>query len=294
MGCAMIILLLVLGIFTSLFQQSQAAIKQFGRKFLIVDEWNPVLEEFGALSSVYGTMMTTAIAMVIAVPMSLAIALFLVELAPPKVAAVVGTAIELLAAVPSIIYGMWGFFVFVPWMSKVVQPALQKATGGEFWLFSGPTMGLGILTASIILALMVLPFMTSVTRDVLRMVPPIIRESAYGMGSTTWEVTRKVTVPYGLRGIVGAGFLALGRAMGETMAVTFVIGNFHQVRSSLFAPGNTISSTLANEFAEADNELHLSSLIGLALVLFMITVVVQFAAYAWLAWMRRGQKGARS
>jgi phosphate transport system permease protein len=217
----------------------------------------------------------------IAVPLSLVIALFLVEIAPPSVSRLVGGAIELLAAIPSIIYGMWGLFVFAPFLADYVQPWLANIAPG-FPLFQGPPMGIGMLSAGIILALMVLPFITSVTRDVFQMVPAVVKESAYGMGSTTWEVTRKVTIPYGIQGVVGACFLGLGRAIGETMAVTFVIGNRHEISASLFAAGNSIASTLANEFTEASDDLYLAALIELGLVLFVVTLVLQVVARWWL------------
>ena len=212
--------------------------------------------------------------MLIAVPLSIALALFLVELAPPRVSRVVGTVIELLAAIPSIIYGMWGMFVFAPFMANYMQPALGKTLG---WLplFQGPPMGIGMLTAGIILAFMVLPFICAITRDVFSLVPPVVKEAAFGMGATTWEVTYKVTIPYGLVGIIGAVFLGLGRALGETMAVTFVIGNSHHISGSLFAAGNSIASTLANEFSEATKAIYVSSLIELGLILFVITYAVQ-------------------
>ena len=215
--------------------------------------------------------------MVIAVPLAIAIALFLVELARPGVGKVVGTMIELLAAIPSIIYGMWGMFVFGPFMARHVQPLLQGSLG-FLPLFQGPPMGLGMLTAGIILAFMILPFISAITRDVFQLVPHVVKESAYGMGATTWEVTHKVTIPYGLVGIIGALFLGLGRALGETMAMTFVIGNAHNIAASLFAPGNSIASTLANEFTEATDPLYISSLMELGLVLFIITYLVQVRA----------------
>ena len=225
----------------------------------------------------YGTIVSTLIAMLIAVPLSIAIALFLVELARPRVSKVVGTMIELLAAIPSIIYGMWGMFVFAPFMAKYVQPLLQ-GTLGFLPLFQGPPMGLGMLTAGIILAFMILPFICAITRDVFQLVPNVVKESAHGMGATTWEVTYKVTIPYGLVGIIGALFLGLGRALGETMAITFVIGNAHNISASLFAPGNSIASILANEFTEATTAMYISSLIELGLVLFVITYLVQVLA----------------
>ena len=283
-GCGALIVALVAGIFWELYAGSQLSLDKFGFGFLFSQSWNPVKENFGAASSIYGTLVSTAIAMLIAVPLSLIIALFLVELAPPRVSRVVGAAIELLAAIPSIIYGMWGLFVFAPFMADYVQPFLAHI-GGPF--FSGPSMGVGMLTAGIILALMVLPFITSVTRDIFMMVPAVVKESAYGMGSTTWEVSRKVTVPYGIQGIIGACFLGLGRAIGETMAVTFVIGNRHEISASLFAAGNSIASTLANEFTEASDNIYLSSLVELGLVLFAVTFLLQLAAQLWLKRTKR-------
>lgn len=284
--CGFLLLLAVAGIFLELVRGSRLSLEKFGAEFLVSQAWNPVTENFGALSSVYGTLVSTVVAMVVAIPLSLIIALFLVELAPPRVSRFVGGAIELLAAIPSIIYGMWGLFVFAPFMAEHVQPFLDRVSGG-FLLFTGPPMGIGMLTAGLILALMILPFITSVTRDVFLMVPAVVKESAYGMGSTTWEVTRKVTVPYGIQGIVGACFLGLGRAIGETMAVTFVIGNRHDISLSLFAAANTIASTLANEFTEASEDLYLSSLVELGLVLFLLTFIIQLAAQLWLKRTRR-------
>jgi phosphate transport system permease protein len=285
-ACGCLLLLAVAGILIELVRGSWPALEKFGAGFLVNRAWNPVTEDFGALSSIYGTLVSTAIALVVAVPLSLIIALFLVELAHPRVRGFVGGAIELLAAIPSIIYGMWGLFVFAPFMAEHVQPFLARTTGG-LPLFAGAPMGIGMLTAGLILALMILPFITSVSRDVFLMVPAVIKESAYGMGSTTWEVTRKVTIPYGIQGIVGACFLGLGRAIGETMAVTFVIGNRHDISLSLFAAGNTIASTLANEFTEATEEVYLSALVELGLVLFAVTFLIQFAAQLWLKRTRR-------
>jgi len=276
-AAALITPLIMAGIFLELVGHSLPSIKEFGFGFLISQNWNPVTEQFGAASSIFGTVMSTLIAMVIAVPLSIAIALFLVELAQPGVSKVVGAMIELLAAIPSIIYGMWGMFVFGPFMARHVQPLLQD-TLGFLPLFQGPPMGLGMLTAGIILAFMILPFICAITRDVFLLVPNVVKESAHGMGATTWEVTYKVTIPYGLVGIIGALFLGLGRALGETMAVTFVIGNAHNIAASLFAPGNSIASTLANEFTEATDLLYVSSLIELGLVLFMMTYLVQVLA----------------
>jgi phosphate transport system permease protein len=276
--CALVLPLIMIAIGLALLYYSLPALRKFGPGFFFSQEWNPVTQDFGALSSVYGTLVSTVIAMVLAVPLSLAIALLLVELAPPRISRVVGTMIELLAAIPSIIYGMWGMFVFAPLMARYVQPWLHTYLGwipGFGLLFQGPPMGLGMLTAGIILGFMVLPFTCAITRDVFQMVPNVVKESAYGLGATTLEVTAKVTVPYGLVGIIGAFFLGLGRALGETMAVTFVIGNSHKINFGLFYPGNSIASCLANEFAEATELLYVSSLICLGLVLFVITYGVQ-------------------
>ncbi len=278
---SLLVLVAVLGILLTLVQGALPALDKFGFGFLFSQEWNPVTHEYGALSSVYGTLISTLIAMLIAVPLALVIALFLVELAPPGISRLVGGAIELLAAIPSIIYGMWGLFVFAPFLADHVQPKLAAIAPG-FPLFTGPPMGIGMLSAGIILALMILPFITSVTRDVFQMVPSVVKESAFGMGSTTWEVTRKVTIPYGIQGVVGACFLGLGRAIGETMAVTFVIGNSHEISASLFSAANSIASTLANEFTEAADEIYLAALIELGLVLFGLTLVLQVVARWWL------------
>ncbi|MCX5891430.1 MAG: phosphate ABC transporter permease subunit PstC [Deltaproteobacteria bacterium] len=283
---ALLIPALMAGIFIILLHHSLPALQRFGFSFLTSQQWNPVTENFGAFSSIYGTLVSTLIAMLIAVPLSLALALFLVELAPPRLSRVVGTIIELLAAIPSIIFGMWGMFVFAPFMAQHIQPTLGKSLG---WLplFQGPPMGLGLLTTGIILAIMILPFICAITRDVFSLVPPVVKEAAYGLGATTWEVTYKVTIPYGLVGIIGAVFLGLGRALGETMAVTFVIGNSHQISASLFAAGNTIASTLANEFSEATQAMYVSSLIELGLILFVITYAVQMLSQMLLKKMYR-------
>ena len=278
---ALTIPLLVFGIMGELISNSMLSLKEFGFSFLVTDIWNPVTEEFGALSGIFGTGISTLIALIIAVPLGLVIALFLVELAPPRISAFFSNAIELLAAIPSIIYGMWGLFVFAPFMADYVQPFLGE-TLGFLPLFQGPPMGIGILTAGLILALMILPYISSVTREVFTMVPAVVKESAYGIGATNWEVTRGVTIRYAMKGIVGAGFLGLGRALGETMAVTFVIGNSHRISASLFASGNSIASTLANEFTEASEPLYLSSLIELGLVLMLISFIFQSLAQFWL------------
>jgi len=288
--CAVLLPLIMAAIGLALLYYSLPALQKFGLPFFFSTAWNPVTQEFGALSSIYGTLMSTLLALLIAVPLSLAIALFLVELAPPQISRPVGTMIELLAAIPSIIYGMWGLFVFAPLMAAYVQPWLKTYVGwipGLGALFQGPPMGLGMLTAGLILAFMVLPFTCAITRDVFQMVPPVVKESAYGLGATTWEVTRKVTLPYGLVGIIGAFFLGLGRALGETMAVTFVIGNSHKINLGLFYPGNSIASCLANEFAEATELIYLSSLICLGLVLFIFTYLVQVVSQMMLRRMYR-------
>lgn len=279
--CGIIILLLMAGIFLELVRNSGLSLKKFGAGFLISDAWNPVSGSFGAASSIFGTMVSTLIAMVIAIPLSTGIAILLSELAPPFISRIAGTAIELLAAIPSIIFGMWGLFVLAPYMADHVQPALQEYFG-FLPLFRGAPMGIGMLTAALILALMIVPFISSVMRDIFQMVPQVVKESAYGMGATTWEVVRKVMIPYGLKGIIGGCFLGLARALGETMAVTFVIGNNHEISASLFSPGNSIASTLANEFTEASEPIYLSALIELGLVLFVITVLVLVIAEVWL------------
>ncbi|NTV10676.1 MAG: phosphate ABC transporter permease subunit PstC [Zoogloea sp.] len=253
------------------------AVKAFGPGFLTSSEWNPVTERFGALISVYGTLVTSAIALIIAIPVSFGIALFLTELCPPFLRRPLGTAVELLAAIPSIIYGMWGLFVFAPVFSEYVQPALAATLGrvpGLGKLFEGPMNGIGILSAGMILAVMVIPFIASVMRDVFEVVPSILKESAYGLGATTWEVIWNVVLPYTRVGVIGGIMLGLGRALGETMAVTFVIGNANRISPSLFEAGNSIASTLANEFAEASSDVHVASLIALGLILFFVTLVV--------------------
>ena len=281
MGGAALILLLMIGLIIQLFNSSWMSIERFGLRFLSTNVWDPIHQIFGAASSVYGTLVSTAIAMLLALPLGILIALFLVELLPPVISRWIGLGIELLAAIPSIIYGMWGLFVFAPFMANVVQPSL-KGIFGDIGLFSGPPMGIGMLTAGIILAFMILPFVTAVVRDVFAMVPAVMKESAHGMGSTLWEVTWKVTIRYGFQGIIGAAFLGLSRAIGETMAVTFVIGNSHRISFSLFAPGNSITATLANEFAEASDPLYLSALIELGLLLFILTFLIQIIAQLWL------------
>jgi len=280
------VLVAMTAILLELFHHSRVSLARFGWGFLTSVAWNPVTREFGAASSIFGTIVSTVIALLLAIPLALVIAMFLVEVAHPRVARPVGYGIELLAAVPSIIYGMWGLFVLAPVLAEHVQPRLQAIVGG-LPLFSGPPMGIGVFTAGIVLALMVLPFITAVMRDIFTLVPPVLKESGYGMGATTWEVTRKVTMRHGMRGMVGGVFLGLGRALGETMAVTFVIGNDHRIAASLFASGNTISSTLANEFTEASEPVYLSALVELGLILFVVTLLVQIAAQMWLRRLKR-------
>jgi phosphate transport system permease protein len=271
------VLVLLAAVLVTLAIGSAPAFRRFGLGFLVTQSWNPVTEQFGAVSAVYGTLVTSAIAMWIGVPVSFGIALFITELCPLWLKRPVGVAVELLAAIPSIIYGMWGLFVFAPQLSDHVQPWMTDQLGG--WpllgrLFQGPPMGIGMLTAGFILAIMVIPFIAAVMRDVFETVPAELKESAYALGATTWEVSWNVVLPHTRVGVLGGIMLGLGRALGETMAVTFVIGNAHAVNASLFMPGNTISSTLANEFTEAVGAVHTSSLIALGLVLFIITSIV--------------------
>ena len=264
-------------ILVSLLYHSQLSLAKFGFDFLFVDEWDPVKEEFGALVPIFGTLVSSAIAMLIGIPVSFGIALFLTELSPAWLKRPLGTAIEMLAAIPSIIYGMWGLFVFAPLFGEYVQPLLVKALSplpGIGMLFKGPAMGIGMLTSGIILAVMVIPFITAVMRDVFELVPAMFKESAYGLGATTWEVVWNVVLPYTKIGVVGGIMLGLGRALGETMAVTFVIGNSHRLSASLMAPGNSIASSLANEFTEAVGAVHSAALIELGLILFLITTIV--------------------
>jgi len=281
------ILVLFAAIIASLWHESLPSIHKFGFSFLTSSSWNPVKDDFGALISIVGTLLSSLLAMLIAIPLSIGVALFLAELAPEWMKAPFGTAIELLAAIPSIVYGMWGLFVLSPLMADYVQPWLADHFG-FLPFFTGPAMGIGILTAGLVLALMILPFIASVTRDVFLMVPHNLKEAAYGMGCTTWEVVRDIMIPYGKKGIAGAVFLGLGRALGETMAITFVIGNAYHLSWSLFAPGTSIASTLANEFTEADSDLYLSSLVELGLVLFLITFIVLGIAQLWLS---KGNQG---
>ncbi len=293
---ALFVLLILGAIIFSLVMGSMPIFEKYGLSFLTSRAWNPVTQEYGALNAIYGTVMTSLIALLIGVPVSFGIAVFLTELCPTWLRRPLGTAVELLAGIPSIIYGMWGLFVFAPVFGDYVQPALTKFIGpipviGQ--LFIGAPIGIGMLSAGIILAVMVIPFIASVMRDVFEVVPPVLKESAYGLGATTWEVVRNIVLPYTKAGVVGGIMLGLGRALGETMAVTFVIGNAPKIATSLFEPGSSIASTLANEFGEANNEQHISALISLGLVLFLITFVV--LALAKLLLLQLGKReGAKT
>jgi phosphate transport system permease protein len=271
------VLILLGAVIVALIIGATPALSHFGFSFLTSTHWNPVTEEFGALVPIYGTLMTSLIAMAVGVPISFGIAIFLTELCPAWLKRPIGTCIELLAGIPSIIYGIWGLFVFAPFLQSTVQPALINTLGEIPFigaLFGGPPLGIGILTAGLILAIMVLPFITSIMRDVFETVPPVLRESSYALGATTWEVIWNIVLPYTRVGVVGGVMLGLGRALGETMAVTFVIGNAHRISTSILAPGTTISAALANEFTEAVGDLYVSSLIALGLLLFAITFIV--------------------
>jgi phosphate transport system permease protein len=276
-SAALAVLLILSGVLLSLVIGSMPALKTFGLSFITTEVWNPVTDQFGALAPIYGTLVTSFIAMLIAVPVGLMVAFFLTELCPLWLRRPIATAIELLAGIPSIIYGIWGLFVFAPFLQQYVQPFLISAFGDVPLLssvFEGPPYGIGVLTAGLILAIMVLPFITSISRDVFDAVPPVLKEAAYGIGSTRWEVFRHVVLPYTRVGVIGGVMLGLGRALGETMAVTFVIGNAHKVSASILAPGTTISASIANEFTEAVGDLYTSSLIALGLILFVITFIV--------------------
>jgi len=275
---AALVLIALAGILVALVVEAWPALRTFGFGFLVGTTWSPADDVYGAVVAGYGTIVTSAIALLIAVPVSFGIAVFLTEMCPAKLARPLGIAVELLAGIPSIIYGFWGLFVLAPVLQTYVQPLLS-ATGVP--IFAGPPLGIGVFTAGVVLALMVLPFIASVMRDVFQTVPAVLKESAYGLGCTTWEVVRHIVLPYARVGVVGGVMLGLGRALGETMAVTFVIGNANRLSASLFAPGNSIASTLANEFAEADPALHIPSLFALGLLLFVITFVVLGVA-KWL------------
>ena len=276
-SAALLVVLIFIGIIATLVVGAMPAIKAFGWGFLTSNSWNPVTEKFGAFPAIYGTLVTSALAMIIAVPVGIGVAIFLTELCPRQLRRPISIAIELLAGIPSIIYGIWGFFVFVPFFQASVEPWIISATANLPFLqdaFAGPPYGIGIFTAGFILSIMILPFISAVTRDVFATVPPILKEAAYGLGCTTWEVMWQIVLPYSRSGVVGGAMLALGRALGETMAVTFVVGNAHHINLSLLAPGTTISATIANEFAEALGDLYVPALIELGLILFFITFVV--------------------
>ncbi len=284
------VLLLLSGVIVSLIQGSLLTFKTFGLSFLWSSRWNPVTDNYGALPAIFGTVVTSFIAMLIAVPVGLLIAFFLTELCPQWLRRPIGIAIELLAGIPSIIYGIWGLFLFAPFLQATLQPFLIDTLGNVpiiAPLFAGPPYGIGMLTAGLILAIMVLPFVTSISRDVFDAVPPVLKEAAYGLGCTTWEVVRYVVLPYARVGVIGGLMLGLGRALGETMAVTFVIGNAHRISASILAPGTTISATIANEFTEAVGDLYTSALTSLGLILFVITFIVLAAARFMLLRLER-------
>ncbi len=293
-SAAISVLVLLGGVIASLVWGALPAIRAFGFGFLVNSDWDPVNDIYGAAVAIFGTVVTSVIALAIAIPIGLGIAIFLSELCPPRLRQPIGIAIELLAGIPSIIYGIWGFFILKPLLQTYVEPAIIALTGpipGLNVLFAGPAYGTDILTAGFILSVMVLPFITSISRDVFATVPPVLKESAYGLGCTTREVVGNVVIPYTRVGIIGGIMLALGRALGETMAVTFVIGNAHQLSSSLLSPGTSISATIASEFEEADRGLYTASLIELGLILFVITFFVLAVARFML--MRIEGKAAR-
>jgi phosphate transport system permease protein len=290
-AAAFAVLAVLFGVMLALAEGAWPAFRTFGFSFFATQSWNPVTEKFGAIAPIYGTLVTSLIAMTIAVPVGIGIAIFLTELCPRLLRRPIGIAIELLAGIPSIIYGIWGLFVFAPFLQQYVQPALIDFFGYIpvlSALFAGPPYGIGMLTAGLILAIMVLPFITSITRDVFETVPHVLKESAYALGSTVWEVTWHVVLPYTRAGVLGGVMLGLGRALGETMAVTFVIGNAHRISASILAPGTTISATIANEFTEAVGDLYASSLIALGFILFIITfIVLAIARYMLMRIERR-------
>ncbi len=292
--CAITVLLLLGGVIVSLVQGAAPALREFGFGFITSSSWNPVTEKFGAAPAIYGTLVTSLIALAIAVPIGLGIAVFLTELCPHYLRRPIGIAVELLAGIPSIIYGIWGMFILAPFLQAHVQPAIIAFFSGIPYLneiFSGPPYGIGIATAGLILAIMILPLISSISRDVFNTVPAVLKEAAFGIGCTRWEVMRRIVAPYTGVGLVGGIMLALGRALGETMAVTFVIGNAHKILPSILGPGTTISATIANEFTEADGKLYTSSLVALGLLLFIITFIVLSISRFLL--MRIEQKGAR-
>jgi phosphate transport system permease protein len=292
LAAAVTVLLIFGGVISALLIGAVPAFKAFGFGFIVTEVWKPTREQFGALGSIYGTLVTSMIAMAIAVPVGIGVAIFLTDLCPRPLRRPIGIAIELLAGIPSIIYGIWGLFVFAPWFQANVQEPVINAVADVpilNTLFGGAPFGIGVFTAGLILSIMILPFISAVTRDVLETVPHVLKEAAYGLGSTSWEVMWRVCLPFTRTGVVGGAMLALGRALGETMAVTFVIGNAHRIEPSLFAPGTSISATIANEFTEATGELYTSSLIELGLLLFVITFIVLACAQLMLMRLERGK-----
>ena len=274
---ALLVLLILGGVIVALIAGALPAFRTFGLLFIVTEVWNPVTEKFGALAPIYGTLVTSAIAMLVGIPVAFGVALFITEICPLWLKRPLATMIELLAAIPSIIYGIWGLFVFAPFVQQYIEPAIIDTFGqipGIGALFAGPPLGIGILTAGFILAIMVLPFISSIMRDVFETVPPMLKESAYGLGATRTEVVLQVVLPFTRIGVIGGIMLGLGRALGETMAVTFVIGNAHSISASILQPGTTISASLANEFTEAFGDLYRSSLIALGFILFIITFIV--------------------
>jgi phosphate transport system permease protein len=294
LSSALLVVAIFAGIMISLVSGAWLSLHTFGWSFLTNSVWNPVTEKFGAFAAIYGTVVSAALAMIVAVPLGIGIAIFLTELCPRALKRPVGIAIELLAGVPSIIYGIWGLFVFAPYFQQHVEPWIIGAFANVPVLqdlFAGPPYGIGIFTAALILSIMILPFISAVTRDVFETVPPMQKEAAYGVGCTTWEVMWRIVLPFSRSGVVGGSMLALGRALGETMAVTFVIGNAHHINESLLAPGTTISATIANEFSEALGDQYVSSLIALGLILFVITFLVLAAAQLMLKSLERRSGG---
>jgi phosphate transport system permease protein len=291
---ALLVLLILGGVIVALVDGSLPAFRAFGFSFVVSEIWNPVTQKFGALAPIYGTLVTSAIAMLVGIPVAFGVAVFITEICPLWLKRPLATMIELLAAIPSIIYGIWGLFVFAPFVQQYIQPAIIDTFGqipGIGALFAGPPLGIGVLTAGFILAVMVLPFISSIMRDVFETVPAMLKESAYGLGATRGEVVRSIVLPYTRIGVVGGIMLGLGRALGETMAVTFVIGNAHNISASILQPGTTISASLANEFTEAFGDLYRSSLIALGLILFIITFIVLAIAKLMLLRLQK-QAGA--
>jgi phosphate transport system permease protein len=294
-GAAWLVLLILGGTAASMAWGGRLAFETFGLKFITSREWDAVSGNFGALVPIYGTIVTSVLALVIAVPVSIGIALFLTDIAPRWLRGPIGIAVELLAAIPSIIYGMWGLFVFAPFMAVNVEPWLNDHVGAlpvVGTAFSGPPIGIGLLTASIVLGIMIIPFISAVSRDVFNAVPPALKEAAVALGSTRWEILSRVTLPYTRSAMIGAIFLGLGRALGETMAVTFVLGTAHDLSASLLMPSNSIAAAIANEFTEADTDLYRSSLIALAFLLFVVTFIVLTAAKLMLMRIGRVQERA--